>query len=1190
MGHSGRSLETFETLWYSSPIGVTDLLDQFVWQLLSGEGRLSFEDIFDSRPEELEEVTQARLLGLLRGSSKYAQATRGIWEIVTEDTRVDPATLAIPPRSPAPAPKHQTPRSRPPSRTRAPARRSPVVDEETRFFEMDLRLRLRSARLVAEIGFDRKLHEKVCSSARVLLEGFDYDVDSMAQEYPAIFICHLVGHGVFDYAGGEFWSVPNSEGFDNDAGRLFLELIKRNGLAPLPAFDGQNAFRFVGRILLHGGIPEYCLEDFRELLIRGLDRHGSDAAELVSTWFRMKSAFSNVDKPIEHFLRFGEQFAVDYLDRCIDVVNDDNDEYFPSCGLPKYVFSALREGRRTERKKGVRTPSPTIRLDPYDFFGPTVSLPAVPVGLGSSRWRIESNGEFSSVATSDDQAREIPIPRAEAWDVSLLGSGGSVLSSRSFSGLPPDPDPPVLFFDASTEILLANQQSLPNREVLVLHAVTHDVAGSRFAEFSGEWQGFTATTVDLSDASEFIIGGKELPVERENRPELVGEVLKKATGLTGSDVYAAMPSLRLPPTESDQPWKIELLVNGQKQELSIGSLRVDGGGNLELPQPGGVAEVKLRVRGPLGSDLRSEFLFVRGLAIEAVDRIAVPGHPPVALKVSTSAGVLVNGSQIFSDSIEGGQGQSSIELEATDVAGAAATFRLHLPVLTWDWIGGSHAQASELSMSDLLDGSVAGLRGAVGRPGVHVALELAVDGDLVQVQEASSGKTSGAFSFTFAPFADTLRSLDASNIELRLRVGITGVRLAAIRPEFLVNDLRVDTTLTYASSTVHLSFEQNRPLEGRTARFWPLHRPWDSPVEFRLEDTGTTTTTMTFDAEELPAGLYRIELVLADWSIPRLPGGESENVADIPVGTRAQVHERLGFRPDRSVELIVEHFLMTGTFHEVLSDRQLDVLPGVGVPGLVALLRRGEFDRNQPIVDQLANLLAKRPAETFAELVRFIEKESLTHSERVRIELALLGKSIRPGVQDLPDELATSLWLHFPALAATYDHPACTTHSKLARFLDFSGVEDVNVTPSLPPVMQAWLGLDEVQMKEISMEAGIRGKPKVLSAAGLQMTHFEWLRAGADGDVDLAEWWRRHKAMVISGVAAPAVTARLHIRTPQGTQPHGSLPVASLQAAAHVIDRTDAARSAHLFLDALALFAPRLVELDLLVALLLTDS
>src|SRR3990172_3246310 len=84
--------------------------------------------------------------------------------------------------------------------------------------------------------------------------------------FPTCLACFLVLKGHEEYESGNFWSsvweslnLSKNAKWQGEWGETFIEFLKRN---KLPSFDIEGAHRYVTSILVHGGIPNYCLNDF----------------------------------------------------------------------------------------------------------------------------------------------------------------------------------------------------------------------------------------------------------------------------------------------------------------------------------------------------------------------------------------------------------------------------------------------------------------------------------------------------------------------------------------------------------------------------------------------------------------------------------------------------------------------------------------------------------------------------------------------------------------------------------------------------------------------------------------------------------------------------------------------------------------------------------------------------------------
>lgn len=1170
---------------------------------------------------EVDDLTIPELHQALAGSfDRFALAM--VRPLLTTDQRFRPVRggkWSLASRAPGlqpPRPPHVG-HSRPAAPPRAVPRplmastpRYEAADDELTALEERLRQRLKGAQLIAEIGLDKALHDEICTEAkraRKLLYG---DNARVAQAFPAIFSCHLVGHGVFDYAGGRYWSTPTSEGFDHQTcGSAFTTQLARMRLAGLREIDRLAAQKYVSRILIHGGIPQYCVHDFIALLDRSLGRYGSTANELMSAWAAMSSTFTNLDVPIERFLTLGGEFAVDYLDRCIDVLTDVVDA--DSAGLPSYLVEALLQDRDTAPAPGgtarlTARPRPYVELDPWDFDGPVLVLPAVTSAWAHASWVVtDSDGtRRSPVSLSND--RTVSIGPSNRWEVGLRGASGEALGSTVIAGLA-DEDPPILLFDSATGRLLPAQRPLDADDVLVLHPEGAVTGRQEFMGFGGSWSGYTASVVDLEGLTELTIQGRSWPVRRQMRPRLDGDPVQGIGGMGGESVFASPPRLWLPP---EHAWTITVEVNGERTRFTATDLAPDGDGFVIIPVPAPVATVTLRVQGPLGSDLRQTFHVIAGLTLNHSDRVALPGEPPLAYTASAASGILLDGGVTARGTVEAGENVARPKLRVSDGRGTAVEVYIHLPVLSWQWVsGGTTGGSSAISSDRIIDGTLRGLRGSIGRPDIPVSLELHSPSGLAQEIPAQSRLASGVFSFPLGALADTLRALSDATLHLVLRVGARSFQLAALRPELLVEQLTVESTATTEQVTVHLEFRQNRNLNGRLVRFWPLYRPWELPVERELPDASATTVTFGFDPAELPPGQYRVQVGLADWSVPSLPTGSTSNSVDALVGGRNAMHERLGHIDPtirRPGAIVLEHMLQTGTRREDLDEQQQIVISSLGPAGLVAMVQHLPLNHRGHAMLEVASVVGGDQWAALTALLDLVSTRDLSPMQRVGVQAAL-SAAIRPASQPpFGPETMEQLWRSLPVLATCVDGGARPHSLAQDRLIEHLGLtvpmgprhQEIEaetplvaapafdlVTP-MKAISQQELAASAEQLNLLALHLGLRGRPRVFSMTGQQLAHFEWLAAGTSGAVDLEAFHRRWKPLLPIGVRHERLHAHQAARQPQRALPHAGLPGLSLVAAEAVTVRSHLADVCLEFLLALAEFAPLLVEHDLCLAAL----
>ncbi len=200
----------------------------------------------------------------------------------------------------------------------------------------------------------------------------------------------LVWCGIKYYRAGNFWDgalrLMGLEGAapaeTNKArrvlGEVFRHAVSESRLESFPRL-AEHGHRYVTPILAHGGIPDYCLDDFFEHLIipAAQGRYGGDFEDLdeIISEFFSRSRAASTDKPVRNFLRYGGIISRDLVRRCIKMasryIEGGEELKADRLHLPPAVTRAFyehvkgREFKRRERRRGPLV-RPGICLLPYE--------------------------------------------------------------------------------------------------------------------------------------------------------------------------------------------------------------------------------------------------------------------------------------------------------------------------------------------------------------------------------------------------------------------------------------------------------------------------------------------------------------------------------------------------------------------------------------------------------------------------------------------------------------------------------------------------------------------------------------------------------------------------------------------------------------------------------------------------------
>lgn len=412
--------------------------------------------------------------------------------------------------------------------------------------------------------------------------------DRIFERWPACVVLSVTGVAARDYAQSTFWpAMWRAMRFDGDQhdrtmwGNGFSAALGRLGMPTFPFMPTP----YVGPILMHTGIPTYCLDDFLRLLLVRSARDPALDAERFLAWTAERDAHvASLDVPVRRFLRHGSDFALDVVDRTLNLLEQlrNPEADLQAVGLPQRLLARARElaaGGLLDLSSpaagsiptAVRSESPRIGLDPFGR-GVEVKLPAVSdMPDGVAVWRITADG---MTVLQRSQAQWVGVSEAAppttygiprpvrnvvvALNGSALETGLSVV----------DPDAPMLIFTDDGR-RHSDQLSLPRDAVWVLHPEENELTADRAVRVIAEgqlplgWSGWLLSRVSL-DGLQWI-GLADMPATRRYvrgfiRPRIdAGEPVPGLTTPYGSPVFSSLPMVWLPgKADAVTPWRIEV--------------------------------------------------------------------------------------------------------------------------------------------------------------------------------------------------------------------------------------------------------------------------------------------------------------------------------------------------------------------------------------------------------------------------------------------------------------------------------------------------------------------------------------------------------------------------------------------------------------------------------------------------------
>ncbi len=806
-------------------------------------------------------------------------------------------------------------------------------------------------------------------------------------------------------------------------GRQFLLSLTSLGLETFEHVqEEEHGHKYVLPILLHGGVPRYCAHDLWKLLLEGIREGADEADQLVAHWLSRKILLQGLDRPARRFLTFGGDFALDLVQRMIDLADLFSDServkmgarlVAEKVGLPTYLVETLFEfgdgAVVTHTEKPL--PRPRITIDPFSGAGPSVLLPAIPDAAKSDHWILQGRGCRQAFKASRED-REVPLHQSPQWRVAIEARG----TSKSFD-FSEAKRAPVYFFDPPTGELLRDQDRPRSDGVLALAPratqFTADVLTAtpvpvrqELPRLSGTWTNWTLRelelrslahfTVEFSDVANTVLRETFSVASRGRRPSLALPPIEGIRDAHGRNVFARVPSLAVDPGQTSlDAWRVRFQGSGFDVQTTLATLSC----RRETFELSGVLPTDrilagdLQVLGPLGSDLRTSFAVVPGLSFHQPPRVIGPDE-------SVTVDVLVPRARLNGQddrvSVEFGAGEhtKAIEVVATETA---ESIELHVTVPRLLWVVRRTTQSpspfthkpTEVGLDELEQGDADALLVRLGRPD-EVKLRLVGNGETQQWTEvATAAGNDGRWTFPLLPFATSAAQSGLARLELRIAAGATEALAAVIRATYETWGISFESIVDEGEglSCCEVRWSERRPFPGREIRLWSRHRPWEEPVTVPVDDDARGAASFSVGAD-LTGGPYLLEIGLHDaWLAPHRPRAEAPNVTPVQVGDRANLlaHQKAMDRstPIQALELLIA---ANGEGSGDLANAAEGAMEQVfaALPALLHELGRSAI-KNRVFV-RLCDLAVAHPAA----LATWIVAGALDQRELVQLVIALL--------------------------------------------------------------------------------------------------------------------------------------------------------------------------------------------------------
>lgn len=770
-----------------------------------------------------------------------------------------------------------------------------------KYFERRWRPHLESVSLVTEaLTAEAITPDRALKAVNAL--GRAYATKPSGRLFESYPVCTVVGFAAVaadGYHGGSLWPsiwarvpFPADAGDQDVWGAGFLDSLDA---LSLPRFTMPR--KYVGNILMHSGIPTYCLSDFYRLLDMATRARGRSVDDVLA-WLYPRlgtSSIPDVDKPVERFIQFGGDFAADLLDRCIDMLARlRRDDALDGLGLPDRFVDKARahvlSNRAPAIKGGVRGGSrPELRLDPWSARL-QLALPPVPDAPESFCWQISDGDDIHVVRPRFDWSSGSYGAAASVFDVSkhvtqlhITETAGGALSIDVDVVTPTSP---VLFFDEAGR-RIPDGRPLPPAPVWVLRPAADEYrltyVGQPYLLASASsplgWATWVLESIDLTAVTSVTGAGLSArPVRGLSRSHIDLVDLRDDVTYRGLPVCSSRPRVVLPAGhEFMGTWTVSV------RDADSGVVLRSATDFTEDPFAGWdgpvIGDFEIVVRGPLGRGALKRVVVVEGLGISVDPQtraFTAAGLQPAVGKATAAPCITLQpesftlaGDQV-SLPLHAHHGTTQLALNVSPRAMAVSLVQHGTPE-AWSY-GPARLTTESLSGAELL----------VRIPGADLKLPVHLErhGQRLQSLDAQGALQPGLLRYSLTQCADTATAAGSGSFVLDTPTGT--LPLAAFRPKDLTSGIDLDDDRLVLRDFAGGDVE---------CVIWSLGRPWLGSCSASVAPDGSVPLA----AEWLQAPPLAVMVRPVDPWIPQpspaLPDPGSVLLAGADIGTAHDLYD-----------------------------------------------------------------------------------------------------------------------------------------------------------------------------------------------------------------------------------------------------------------------------------------------------------
>lgn len=717
------------------------------------------------------------------------------------------------------------------------------------------------------------------------------------ERYPACVVVSLASCARRIYRGGALWDglfeaigERRQQHLEAMLGEAFLEGLEELG-KPAPH---DSHFRFVSAMALHACIPDYCIGDLLRLVAARQEASpGIDGSSFISwaTGLGGSTRIGSLDRPVRDFLTTGDDFAIDLIDRSLDLLDllrrgeRHPDQLLSGSGAPQrfidWSLQSLDDSVLELRPiSGLASQTtqivlPHVVLD-LDRWSVLLRLPPV-ASHGRAWWNVtldRAHRRVNSVPSGSHLGADAPTDMVVDTPSRSVGVSLGTSEHRYDLDLV-DAAAPVVAFDHNGTFLPMGVP-LPSAMVWLLHPAVSEACtlrvigdGQLVSEAMGPigWNGWSLTHADLSGARGIEVNGSIRPVRGSAKANLVVESpLRGIRTADGGTIVAQRPTIDIPMSTADRDWTFEVrdAQTGemlQSQIWTIPAISEEDDSHLaqvdpfdEWPAPV-VGSFDLLARGPLGTRGTWRVHLCEGLRlVPSVEcRTFVPGGlTPMTVRLDSTSGlhrepslVEFGAADLASGvSITGAEGALDVEVEPD-----------HLEVCHSHEGGGSTDWSSQpLALPTDSSDPLGMLQVRMPTQRAIPPLTLTTPGGMKQTLAAHKGGPFGLHRFNLARLSDTLKV--HKDGDLGWDFGSEQTTLVRFRPDRLASAVSIlsgDIVLEDFSGAANV-----------VAGMYYTLAPWRDPVVVSFDAEGTAPCP----PELQDAGPLKVELRVDDPWVP----------------------------------------------------------------------------------------------------------------------------------------------------------------------------------------------------------------------------------------------------------------------------------------------------------------------------------